>query len=32
MMEGVEVWNPDWAGVLKDLEADVARWHEATGS
>ena len=32
MMDGVEVWNPDWAGVLNDLEADVARWHEATGS
>jgi 2-aminoethylphosphonate transport system substrate-binding protein len=32
MMDGVDVWNPDWSAVLKDLEADVARWHEATGS
>ena len=32
MMEGVTVWTPDWSEVLKDLQADVARWHEATGS
>ena len=32
MMDGVEVWTPDWTAVLKDLEADVGRWHEATGS
>lgn len=32
MMDGVEVWTPDWAQVLKDLQADVAKWHEATGS
>jgi len=31
-MEGVTVWTPDWAQVLKDLQADVAKWHEATGS
>jgi len=31
-MKGVEVWSPDWAAVLKDLPADVDRWHEATGS
>ena len=31
-MEGVDVWTPDWASVLKDLQADVAKWHEATGS
>jgi 2-aminoethylphosphonate transport system substrate-binding protein len=31
-MQGVEVWTPDWAAVLKDLQADAARWHEATGS
>jgi 2-aminoethylphosphonate transport system substrate-binding protein len=31
-MQGVEVWSPDWAAVLKDLPADVDRWHEATGS
>jgi len=31
-MKGVEVWTPDWAAVLKDLQSDVAKWHEATGS
>jgi 2-aminoethylphosphonate transport system substrate-binding protein len=31
-MEGVEIWTPDWNAVLKDLQADVARWHEVTGS
>jgi len=31
-LEGVKVWAPDWAGVLKDLQADVAKWHDATGS
>ncbi len=31
MMEGVTIWTPDWAKVLKDLQADVARWHEVTG-
>ncbi|HVO04244.1 MAG TPA: 2-aminoethylphosphonate ABC transporter substrate-binding protein [Candidatus Cybelea sp.] len=32
MLDGVTIWNPDWAQVLNDLQADVARWHEATGS
>ena len=32
MMDGVEVWTPDWAQVLKDLKDDVARWHSVTGS
>ena len=32
MLEGVKIWTPDWAQVLNDLEADVARWHEVTGS
>jgi 2-aminoethylphosphonate transport system substrate-binding protein len=32
MMQGVTIWNPDWASVLNDLQGDVARWHEATGS
>jgi 2-aminoethylphosphonate transport system substrate-binding protein len=31
-MKGVAVWQPDWAAVLKDLPADVARWKQATGS
>ncbi|MDR3515539.1 MAG: 2-aminoethylphosphonate ABC transporter substrate-binding protein [Azospirillaceae bacterium] len=31
MMEGVEIWTPDWAKVLSDLPQDVARWHEVTG-
>jgi 2-aminoethylphosphonate transport system substrate-binding protein len=31
-MKGVTVWTPDWSQVLKDLPADVKRWHEVTGS
>jgi 2-aminoethylphosphonate transport system substrate-binding protein len=31
-LTGVVVWHPDWNDVLKNLDADVARWHEATGS
>ena len=31
-MQGVEIWTPDWAAVLNDLEGDVGLWHEATGS
>jgi 2-aminoethylphosphonate transport system substrate-binding protein len=31
-MQGVTVWTPDWAEVLKDLPADVASWRQATGS
>ena len=30
-LKGVMIWTPDWAAVLKDLPADVARWREATG-
>jgi 2-aminoethylphosphonate transport system substrate-binding protein len=32
LMEGVTVWTPDWAQVLTDLQADVAKWHQVTGS
>ena len=32
MLKGVDVWTPDWAKVLTELQADVARWHEVTGS
>ena len=31
-LKGVTIWQPDWAQVLTDLQADVARWHEVTGS
>jgi 2-aminoethylphosphonate transport system substrate-binding protein len=31
-LKGVTIWTPDWAQVLKDLPADVARWRQATGS
>jgi 2-aminoethylphosphonate transport system substrate-binding protein len=31
-MQGVTIWTPDWAQVLKDLPADVGRWRQATGS
>jgi 2-aminoethylphosphonate transport system substrate-binding protein len=32
IMQGVKVWTPDWDQVLADLKADVAKWHEVTGS
>jgi len=32
MLEGVKVWYPDWTQVFKDLQGDVAKWHEVTGS
>ena len=31
-MQGVTIWTPDWAQVLKDLPVDVSRWKQATGS
>ncbi len=31
-MQGVTVWQPDWAAVLKDRPDDVAHWKQATGS
>jgi len=31
-LEGVAIWTPDWNAVVADFDADVARWHEATGS
>ena len=31
-MSGVDIWTPDWAGVLKDLDTDVGSWHAATGT
>jgi 2-aminoethylphosphonate transport system substrate-binding protein len=31
-MAGVVIWQPDWNDVIKNLDADVARWHQATGS
>ena len=30
-MKGVTIWTPDWAQVLKDLPADVARWQQVDG-
>jgi 2-aminoethylphosphonate transport system substrate-binding protein len=32
VMQGVTIWTPDWAEVLKNLPADVQRWRAATGS
>ncbi|MEO9135706.1 MAG: 2-aminoethylphosphonate ABC transporter substrate-binding protein [Casimicrobiaceae bacterium] len=32
MLEGVEVWSPDWAKVLTDLPADVAAYNKAISS
>ena len=32
VLEGVDVWVPDWNAVLKDLDADVAAYQRATGS
>jgi len=32
VLKGVEVWVPDWAAVLGELDADVAAYQKATGS
>ena len=32
MLEGIEIWHPDWAQVLKDLPADVAAYNKAISS
>lgn len=29
MLEGVEIWTPDWAKVLSDLKTDVAAYNQA---
>lgn len=31
-LQGVTTWTPDWNAVVASFDADVARWHEATGS
>jgi len=30
-MKGVAIWTPNWPKILEDLQADTARWREATG-
>jgi 2-aminoethylphosphonate transport system substrate-binding protein len=32
LMQGVDIWTPDWTQVLQDLKDDVAHWHQVTGS
>ena len=32
VLDGVEVWVPDWNAVLADLDTDVAAYQQATGS
>ena len=32
VLQGVEVWVPDWNAVLADLDADLAAYQKATGS
>jgi 2-aminoethylphosphonate transport system substrate-binding protein len=32
VIEGVEIWNPDWNAVLADLDADIAAYQQATGN
>jgi 2-aminoethylphosphonate transport system substrate-binding protein len=32
LLNGVQVWSPDWNTVLADLDADVAAYQKATGS
>ena len=29
MLEGVEIWSPDWNNVLSNLQADVAAYNKA---
>lgn len=31
LMQGVEIWTPDWAKVLAAFQADIAHWHAITG-
>lgn len=30
MLDGVEIWSPDWGSVLADLKGDVARYKDVT--
>ena len=32
VLNGVELWAPDWNAVLADLDADVAAYQKATGN
>ncbi len=32
LMDGVTVWHPNWNEVAKNLDANVARWQQATGN
>jgi 2-aminoethylphosphonate transport system substrate-binding protein len=32
VLDGVEVWVPDWNTVLAELDADVAAYQKATGN
>lgn len=32
LLNGVEMWVPDWNAVLADLDADIAAYQKATGS
>jgi 2-aminoethylphosphonate transport system substrate-binding protein len=32
LLNGVQVWSPDWNTVLGDIDADVAAYQKATGS
>lgn len=32
LLKGVEIWSPDWASLLKNLEPYVSEWHQQTGS
>lgn len=32
IMDGVEIWSPDWNKVLASLDANISRWHSVTGS
>ena len=32
VLDGVDVWVPDWNTVLTELDADVAAYQKATGS
>ena len=32
VLDGVDVWVPDWNAVLADLDADLAAYQQATGS
>ncbi len=32
LLKGVDIWSPDWVGLLRNLQQYVSQWHTETGS